>query len=107
MRGERLVLVSQAAQVNDSFNPRLACSSGEILRGLPVFLLELAGRTHGMDQIIRCVYSSHARHKRTTIQTICPNNFCRWSNFWSKKIRASRDTANGPTRVLKRFEEPS
>jgi hypothetical protein len=61
MSGERLVLVPQATQIDDAPYSRIARYIGEILSGFAVFLFELTRRTHGVDEVIRRVYSFHRR----------------------------------------------
>jgi len=62
------------AQVDDSLNSCIACGVSEILRGLPILLLELPSRSHRVDQVVAVCTPAIGWRKRIAIKTICLNH---------------------------------
>ena len=81
MGGERLVLLPQSTQINNSSYSTIARGVGEILGGLAVFLFEPTRRPHGMDQVVGRMYSRQRRRQGTTIQAVCFYDFRGSGNF--------------------------
>lgn len=94
MRGQRLLLVSKSAEVDDAPDSGGFGGGAEIARRVSIILFEGPARTHRVDQVVGDVDSAHGLIEAGAIQHVSTGDLGRATYLGLEKLRPPRQAAN-------------